>query len=165
MEKTEKFFQEILASPMDFTTNETVEMDGDKKSYAKNDVELRANWEKSLKYDVLSRLVDKIEAQEKKIAEEKAKLEGKVASTVDAVITSNDSETEEEAEEEEFIIKTKAELEEESREAVLKVYSDWYSRLDKKKRKDHLSDYLKACLLYTSPSPRDATLSRMPSSA
>jgi len=35
MEKTEKFFQEILASPMDFTTNETVEMDGDKKSYAK----------------------------------------------------------------------------------------------------------------------------------
>ena len=26
-------------------------------------------------------------------------------------------------------------------------------------------DKLKACLLYTSPSPRDATLSRMPSSA
>ena len=25
--------------------------------------------------------------------------------------------------------------------------------------------YLKCCLLYTSPSPRDATLSRMPSSA
>ena len=26
-------------------------------------------------------------------------------------------------------------------------------------------DYLRPCLLYTSPSPRDATLSRMPSSA
>ena len=26
-------------------------------------------------------------------------------------------------------------------------------------------DYSRACLLYTSPSPRDATLSRMPSSA
>ena len=26
-------------------------------------------------------------------------------------------------------------------------------------------EYVKACLLYTSPSPRDATLSRMPSSA
>ena len=26
-------------------------------------------------------------------------------------------------------------------------------------------DYLRSCLLYTSPSPRDATLSRMPSSA
>ena len=29
---------------------------------------------------------------------------------------------------------------------------------------DH-RDSLRACLLYTSPSPRDATLSRMPSSA
>ena len=28
-----------------------------------------------------------------------------------------------------------------------------------------IMDDLKACLLYTSPSPRDATLSRMPSSA
>ena len=27
------------------------------------------------------------------------------------------------------------------------------------------NDEVKACLLYTSPSPRDATLSRMPSSA
>ena len=30
---------------------------------------------------------------------------------------------------------------------------------------DHISIQLKSCLLYTSPSPRDATLSRMPSSA
>ena len=29
----------------------------------------------------------------------------------------------------------------------------------------HSSDLTKSCLLYTSPSPRDATLSRMPSSA
>ena len=33
--------------------------------------------------------------------------------------------------------------------------------MDRKKTKD----VLRACLLYTSPSPRDATLSRMPSSA
>ena len=31
--------------------------------------------------------------------------------------------------------------------------------------KELVSKYLKYCLLYTSPSPRDATLSRMPSSA
>ena len=30
---------------------------------------------------------------------------------------------------------------------------------------DKLALHLKCCLLYTSPSPRDATLSRMPSSA
>ena len=32
-------------------------------------------------------------------------------------------------------------------------------------RKLSVEDNIKACLLYTSPSPRDATLSRMPSSA
>ena len=31
--------------------------------------------------------------------------------------------------------------------------------------REYLSDYYNDCLLYTSPSPRDATLSRMPSSA
>ena len=30
---------------------------------------------------------------------------------------------------------------------------------------DRLNEYVYTCLLYTSPSPRDATLSRMPSSA
>ena len=33
------------------------------------------------------------------------------------------------------------------------------------KTNNHYSERLRACLLYTSPSPRDATLSRMPSSA
>ena len=32
-------------------------------------------------------------------------------------------------------------------------------------RKDAIIENIKGCLLYTSPSPRDATLSRMPSSA
>ena len=35
---------------------------------------------------------------------------------------------------------------------------------DDKPRQEYL-DWLVSCLLYTSPSPRDATLSRMPSSA
>ena len=38
------------------------------------------------------------------------------------------------------------------------ITSDW------KPLKNHLG-FLPTCLLYTSPSPRDATLSRMPSSA
>ena len=33
------------------------------------------------------------------------------------------------------------------------------------KRLFYVCDAIRACLLYTSPSPRDATLSRMPSSA
>ena len=42
--------------------------------------------------------------------------------------------------------------------------SDTFSIMDSV-RMDMISHYLSSCLLYTSPSPRDATLSRMPSSA
>ena len=37
--------------------------------------------------------------------------------------------------------------------------------LDARRDWGHAKDFVRACLLYTSPSPRDATLSRMPSSA
>ena len=43
--------------------------------------------------------------------------------------------------------------------------SQAYALLKQKQKLKKQEDQLKACLLYTSPSPRDATLSRMPSSA
>ena len=39
-------------------------------------------------------------------------------------------------------------------------WEDWFN-----KKKDYVFDFLTPCLLYTSPSPRDGLLSRMPSSA
>ena len=140
LDKTEKYFQEILSKPFDFSTKDMVEMDGEKKSYAANDQELYAYWEKSIKYEVLSRLVEKIDTQNKKIEE----LENPAA--VEEVSEAEGGATieKETKEEEEFVVKTEAELEKETREAVLKVYNDWYSRMDKRKRKDYLSDYLKA---------------------
>ena len=49
------------------------------------------------------------------------------------------------------------------------VHTPFYLNPEKKKifaKSAHVShDLWKTCLLYTSPSPRDATLSRMPSSA
>ena len=44
-------------------------------------------------------------------------------------------------------------------EAYAKVYEQAYGE------KANISALIPSCLLYTSPSPRDATLSRMPSSA
>ncbi len=44
--------------------------------------------------------------------------------------------------EEDFKDKTDEELEEEARKDVRKVYDDWYTRLSKRKRTDHLSSYL-----------------------
>ena len=116
LERTKVFYQEILAKPFDFTGNETIELDGEKKAFAENEAELRVYWEKAMKYETLTRLVNKLEEQEK--AQENAK-EG-----------------------EEVEIKTIAVLEKEAREAVLKMFNDWYHRLEKRQRKDYLSDYL-----------------------
>ena len=46
---------------------------------------------------------------------------------------------------------------------IVKEYAEKYTKRDDRFR--GLSWLAQACLLYTSPSPRDATLSRMPSSA
>jgi len=135
--KTEKYFTDILAKPFDFSKSGDIERDGDKRAYAKDDQELYENWEKSLKYEVLTRFIDKIEDQKKKI-------EKKANPSMEEETTTSEEGTEESEEEEEFVIKSEEELEKEAREAVLKTYSDWYDRLEKRKRKDHLSDYLKA---------------------
>ena len=66
-----------------------------------------------------------------------------------------------------------------NRKIYLKPWYDWKARLKERSGlsfginaqmvfagvSDALGDEDNACLLYTSPSPRDATLSRMPSSA
>ncbi|MCA0237272.1 MAG: carboxy terminal-processing peptidase [Bacteroidetes bacterium] len=63
--KTQSWYQEILAKPMDFSKNELLETEGDKLQWAKDDAELRSRWEKWLKFEVLSRIVEEEQKQEK----------------------------------------------------------------------------------------------------
>lgn len=63
--KTQSWYQEILAKPLDFSKNELLETEGDKLQWAKDDVELRSRWEKWLKFEVLSRIVEEEQKQEK----------------------------------------------------------------------------------------------------
>ena len=49
-----------------------------------------------------------------------------------------------------------------------KYLGEWASQIlgyDEENQKQYIQDVIKACLLYTSPSPRDKRQSRMPSSA
>ena len=64
VKKVKKMYPEILNRPFDFTINEAIELDGDKLEYAKDDAELRARWKVYLKYETLTRLTSKIDAQE-----------------------------------------------------------------------------------------------------
>jgi len=139
--KTQTYYQEILAQPFDFTGDEEIELDGEKKPYAKSDAELRTYWEKAMKYETLTRLVNKIEAQEKAQEEGKETADNEVITTKTILKLEQETKTDNEKEE---AIKTVAELEKESREEVLKLFNDWYHRMEKRQRKDFLSDYLNA---------------------
>jgi carboxyl-terminal processing protease len=73
MVKAETYAQEALKQQWDFTKEERIELDGDKKPYAKDDTELKDMWRRMVKYEVLTRLVAKIEEREKS----KESVEGK----------------------------------------------------------------------------------------
>ena len=47
--KAKQYYPEILAKPFDFTKSENLELDFEKKDFAKNDAEVKEYWEKSLK--------------------------------------------------------------------------------------------------------------------
>lgn len=65
LDKTQGYYRELLANPFDYSLDETVELDGDKKPYAKDDAALKDFWRKFLKNQVLSRLITNLNEQEK----------------------------------------------------------------------------------------------------
>jgi len=112
VEKTRGWYPEILSHPFDFTIKESIETDGDKRSFAKDDAELKEFWRSYLKYETLTRLVDKLKDQETT------------------------------TEEPEGGRKSMAELEEAAREDVKKDFDRWYVSLDKQRRSDRFEMYL-----------------------
>jgi carboxyl-terminal processing protease len=63
--KTQNWYRDILAKPLDFSKNDELQADGEKMKWAKDDSELRNRWERWMKYEVLSRVTDELEKQEK----------------------------------------------------------------------------------------------------
>lgn len=62
--KTKAYYKEILAKPFDFSKEEEVEMDSEKREFAKNDKELKDFWRRSLKYETLTRYARALKDQE-----------------------------------------------------------------------------------------------------
>jgi len=61
--KAEGYYQEILAQPFNFDKEEAIELDGEKRHYAKDDAELKEYWRKYLKYETMTRLTRDLEEQ------------------------------------------------------------------------------------------------------
>ncbi|MBL0008751.1 MAG: carboxy terminal-processing peptidase [Saprospiraceae bacterium] len=112
IEKTRKWYPELLSRPFDFTIKDSIETDGEKRSYAKDDAELKEFWRSYLKYETLTRLSDKIKEQE----------------TATEVPEGGK--------------KSIAELEADARKDVLEVFDEWYERMDKVRRSDRFEMYV-----------------------
>ncbi|MCW3077418.1 MAG: carboxyl-terminal protease [Bacteroidetes bacterium] len=65
IKEKEGWAKDMLAAPLDYTTNEEYETDGEKTTFAKNEAELKKEWQKMLKYQVLSRIDEALDKQEK----------------------------------------------------------------------------------------------------
>ncbi|MDR1171370.1 MAG: carboxy terminal-processing peptidase [Bacteroidales bacterium] len=71
--EVQEYYREILSQPFDFTTSETWEADQDKRDWPANSAELKENWRKELKWRILTKLANGLEAQEKETDQSKIK--------------------------------------------------------------------------------------------
>ncbi len=114
IKEKENWSKEILAKPFDYKTDEEYETDGDKIKYVNTEAELKNEWRKMLKYQVIGRLDELMTGQEKAKAKK------------DSVFTE----------------KTFDSLEVDARRKTLKANEDWFKRLNKITAKDRFSAYV-----------------------
>ncbi len=98
MEEASTMYNEILAGPFDFTTDEEVMLDGDKLDYPVSVAEKKERWRKKLKYMTLERYTDLLDTREKNKGKEG------------------------------FVVKTDEQLEKDARERVKRIMDRTFER-------------------------------------
>jgi len=146
VDKVQGFCKEILSQPFTFDANESLETDADKMEYPKDEAELKELWQKSLKYQVLVRVTDMIERQEKAKKNINVSNVDNKSKYVKEVSSSKNSEV---VETEEVVgpdtttkIKSFAEMESEARARVLKLNNDVFKRIKQTSESDRFAAYV-----------------------
>ncbi|PCH93934.1 MAG: tail-specific protease [Bacteroidetes bacterium] len=117
IEEVSQIYPDLLNRPFNYSIDETIELDFEKRDYPITKKERKDSWRKSLKYQTLSNTNKKLKAQEK--AKEKS----------DTVA-----------------IKTFAELEIDARTKLIKTYNSYFKRLAKIKESDRFSAYMNSLI-------------------
>ena len=118
----EKYVEGLLEKPLDYTKKETLETDPKKRSFQTTEKDLYGHWEKLMKYEVMSRIVDLREEQSGLATDEKG---NKKKPTTDKKLS-------------------EVEIEKEARSKVLKSYKKIFARLVNEKRSDKLDKFYNA---------------------
>lgn len=61
LKRAQRYYRDILEKPFDFSVSEEVELDGDKRAFAKNEKALENYWRQYLKSETLERYADALE--------------------------------------------------------------------------------------------------------
>ena len=117
IQMTEEWYKEILSKPLDYDKEEFYETDMEKTKYAETIHELKNEWRKMLKYQILLKMDEMREEEQKKL--EKDSTHSLKPMTFDS-------------------------LEYKARQKVLKSNNDWFKRLKKLSYKDRIAAYLNA---------------------
>ncbi len=118
----EKHVEGVLAKPLDYNRKDSLETDPKKRTFPKTEAELFQHWERLMKYEVLSRIVDKKEEQSGLATDEKGNKKKPVSEKK----------------------LTDVEIEKDAREKVLKSFKKIFSRLVNEKRSDKLDKFYNA---------------------
>jgi len=70
---TKGFYEDLINESIDLESNEIIELDNEKKAFAKNETELKERWTQMVQYEVMTELADKIKSQEEGTEELKDK--------------------------------------------------------------------------------------------
>ena len=118
IEESKVIYRTILESPFDYSTEETYNSDYESLEFAKSKKELKERWRNQLKFSSISNYHDLVIEQEN-------------------ALKSDDKS-------EDFVVKTKEELEKESREATLNSLNELYNFIEDRQRKDWFAGYINA---------------------
>lgn len=116
IKEKENWSKEILAQPLNFNSSDEYETDGEKNTYAKTEVDLKIEWQKMIKYQVLSRIDEQLTKQEKALEKK------------DTIVK----------------IKTYDSIEVDARRKTLKGNEDWFKRLYKIKPRERFAQFANA---------------------
>ena len=64
VDKSRAYYKDFIQNPVDLDNPEMIELDGEKKEYAKDDYELKMIWQKLTNYEIMRELAAKIKTQE-----------------------------------------------------------------------------------------------------
>jgi carboxyl-terminal processing protease len=144
--RAQRIYNEIMEEGIDIYSAGTIELDGDKLEFAKDEAALKNYWRKLLKYDLVNRFEDKVSAQEKRIKLEKEKADKKDKSpsynedlNIEIEAAENDNESKEVKKDP---LKSEEELMADALKAMEKSYKNWFSTLDKDRRSDKFARYM-----------------------